>query len=100
MNQLREPTADGQIHDHGPDAPADDIAWAAETLASMSGTTANAISTTQRVAPADVLALRRMLPSLAARYGFGARIESDGDRVTVRFVRERQGVVEPASVPD
>ena len=97
MNQLRARTAPQHLDDRHANDPADHIAWVAETLASMSRTTANAISTTQRVA--DALALRRMLPSLAARYGFGARIESDGDRVTVRFVRQRSGTARPASVP-
>jgi len=100
MNQPRARTAGEEIDDRRADEPVDHIKWVAETLASMSRTTANAISTTQRVAPADALSLRRMLPSLAARYGFGARVESDGDRVTVRFVRQRPGTAKPASVPD
>lgn len=100
MNQLRARSATEELDHRRVDDPADHIGWVAETLASMSGSAANAISTTQRVAPADVPALRRMLPSLAARYGFGARIESEGDRVTVRFVRQRPETAKPAGVPD
>jgi hypothetical protein len=62
------------------------IASIARALADMSGV-ATAISSTQRLTSAEREALRRLLPSLAARYGLRSSVECDGPSVTVRLER-------------
>lgn len=69
------------------DGPASHIAWVAETLASMPAALARSISTTQRIEPADVPTVRRLLPSLGERYGLRARLELDEGYVTIWFDR-------------
>lgn len=65
---------------------AEHIAWVAETLASMPDM-ATSMSATQPVAPADVPTIRRLLPTLAARYELRVRLEEENGYVTVWFDR-------------
>jgi hypothetical protein len=48
------------------------IAWVAATLAAMPDEMAVSMSTTDRILPADLTTIRRLLPSVAAKYGLRA----------------------------
>lgn len=63
------------------------IAWVAETLASMPPGMATSMSAAQRVAPAELASIRRLLPTLAGRYDLRTRLEDDDGYVTVWFDR-------------
>lgn len=63
------------------------IAWLARTLVAMGPEVATSMSATQRVAPSELEAIRRLLPSLAARHGLRARLEEENGSVTVTFER-------------
>jgi hypothetical protein len=84
---LRDRSEPAGVNDRNSDDPASHIAWVAETLESMPAAMAMSMSTTQRIEPAQLPAIRRLLASLAARYGLRARIENDDGYGTVSFVR-------------
>lgn len=91
MKLLREPRPDRTEGDHAPATDAaEHIAWVAKTLASMPADLATSMSTTQRVAPADLPTIRHLLPTLAAQYELRARLEEENGHVTVWFDRRRQ----------
>lgn len=69
---------------------AEHIAWVAETLASMPADMATSMSASQRIGPADVPTIRRLLPTLAAQHELRARLEEENGYVTVWFDRRRQ----------
>jgi hypothetical protein len=68
-------------------AAAAHLAEVARALAAM-GDVATAISSTQRVGPAEAELIARLLPSLASRYGLNASIRREGESLTVRFERK------------
>jgi hypothetical protein len=72
----------------GTDA-AEHLAWVAETLASMPADMATSMSATQRIGPAEMPTIRRLLATLAAQYDLLARVEDDHGYVTVWFDRRR-----------
>ena len=61
----------------------------ARLLAEMPRDMASAVSSTQTVHDAEGQLIRRLAPSLAARYGFRVAIEQHGLSLTVRFERAR-----------
>jgi hypothetical protein len=63
------------------------IAWVAATLAAMPDEMAVSMSTTDRILPADLTTIRRLLPSVAAKYGLHAGLKSESGSVTVWFDR-------------
>jgi hypothetical protein len=50
---------------------------------------AMSMSTTDRIPPAELPAIRRRISSVAAHYGLRARLEGEDGRVTIRFDRRR-----------
>lgn len=91
MNALRERRPEQTDADERvATTAAEHIAWVAEMLASMPADLATAVSATQRVAPADVPTIRRLLPTLAAQHELRARLEEENGYVTVWFDRRRQ----------
>ena len=63
------------------------IAWVAATLAAMPDEMAVSMSTTDRILPADLPTIQRLLPSVAAKYGLRAGLKSENGYVTVWFDR-------------
>ncbi len=72
--------------DSSSDDAAGHLVAVASALAAMP--MARAISSTQLVAPAERQAILRLAPTLAARHGLRARIEQDGDVLTVKFAHD------------
>jgi hypothetical protein len=73
--------------DYVPDDAASHLIAVAEALASMPE--ARAITSTQFVGRAEGDAIKRLVPSLAARHGLHVTVEQDDDELVVTFERDR-----------
>ena len=67
------------------DDPAEHIAWVARALVAMGPRVATSMITTQRVTPDEAVAIRKLLPSLAAQHRLQARADDENGWLTVIF---------------